>query len=58
MKRDETMSFESSVYPNWYTAPISHERFSSFTMINKIALINPLTHDPLLILQPLIPLVV
>jgi len=28
------MSFESFEYPNWYTAPISHEYFSSFTMVN------------------------
>jgi len=52
MKRDETKSFESPVSPYWYTAPISYERFSNFTMINKIALINPLTYDPFLILQP------
>jgi len=25
MKRDETRSFESSVSPNWYIAPISYE---------------------------------
>jgi len=25
MKRDETRSFESSVSPNYYTAPISYE---------------------------------
>jgi len=25
MNRDETRSLESSVSPNWYTAPISYE---------------------------------
>jgi len=31
------------IYSIWYTAPISHEYFSSFTIVNKIVLINPLT---------------